>query len=281
LPEESDAGLPDGGHSGLRADCGSCFGLCCVAPAFSASVDFAITKAAGRACPHLGEDFDCSIHDDLRQRGFPGCAVYDCFGAGQKVAQVAFGGRDWRRFPEAAGQMFTVFAIMRDLHELLWYLAEALTLQPARVLHDELEVMRDETERLTQMGPEALAELDASAHQRSVDTLLLRTSELVRADVRRDETNLRRADLIGKNLRATDLRGADLRGAYLLGADLVGADLRLADLIGADLRGADLTGADVSTSIFLNQFQVNAAKGDLRTLLPRTLAVPSHWTHQA
>jgi uncharacterized protein YjbI with pentapeptide repeats len=76
----------------LRADCERCFGLCCVAPAFSASADFAIDKDAGCPCPNLQADFRCAIHDRLRQRGFAGCTVYDCFGAGQKVAQVTFGG---------------------------------------------------------------------------------------------------------------------------------------------------------------------------------------------
>ena len=36
----------------LRADCARCAGLCCVAPAFAASADFAIDKPAGHACPH-------------------------------------------------------------------------------------------------------------------------------------------------------------------------------------------------------------------------------------
>jgi uncharacterized protein YjbI with pentapeptide repeats len=281
LPDESAApSASDARGSSLRADCSRCFGLCCVAPAFSASADFAIDKAAGRACPHLDGDFGCSIHDGLRQRGFSGCAVYDCFGAGQQVAQVTFGGRDWRRSPEIAGQMFAVFAILRGLHELLWYLAEALTLEPARELHGELEAARAETARLAQESPDALVRLDTKAHHHVVDALLLHASELVRADVRREETNLRRADLIGKDLKDADLRGADLRGACLIGANLAGADLRLADLLGADLRAADLSRADLSTSIFLTQFQVNAAKGDLGTVLPGLLALPSHWARQ-
>ena len=82
----------------LRADCSRCFALCCVAPAFAASADFAIDKPAGHPCPNLQEeDFRCGIHDRLRERGFPGCTVFDCFGAGQQVAQVTFGGRDLRR----------------------------------------------------------------------------------------------------------------------------------------------------------------------------------------
>ena len=137
--EREPAGdVPDRDRLDLRADCQRCFGLCCVAPAFSASADFAIDKDAGQACPNLRSDFRCRIHSALAQRGFPGCAVYDCFGAGQKVAQVTFAGRDWRRVPESAEQMFEVFMIMRQLHELLWYLAGALALDEARPIHAEL-----------------------------------------------------------------------------------------------------------------------------------------------
>ena len=46
------------------------------------------------------------------------------------------------------------------------------------------------------------------------------------------------------------------------------ADLRLADLIGADLRGADLRSADLADSLFLTQFQLNAARGKRRHQLP-------------
>src|SRR5205823_14753122 len=115
-------------RTALRADCSRCVGLCCVAPAFAASADFAIDKRAGQPCPDLHADFRCGIHDRLRQGGFPGCAAYDCFGAGQHVTEVTFGGRDWRRTPGIAERMFAVFGVVRQLHELLWYLTEALTL---------------------------------------------------------------------------------------------------------------------------------------------------------
>src|ERR1700722_1356308 len=143
----------------MRAECARCFGLCCVAPAFRASADFAITKPAGQPCPRLAADFGCGIHDALRPRGFPGCVVYDCFGAGQKVAQVTFGGRDWRQAPGSARQMYEVFAVMRQLHELLWYLTEALALRPARPLHGELRRALAQTEQLTLGRPDALAGL--------------------------------------------------------------------------------------------------------------------------
>ena len=123
----------------LRADCSRCAGLCCVAPAFEKSSDFAITKPAGRPCPHLAGDFRCGIHDRLEERGFHGCRVFDCFGAGQRVTQETFGGRDWRSEPAIAGPMFAALPIMRQLHELLWYVSEALKLPEAA----RLEVLVD------------------------------------------------------------------------------------------------------------------------------------------
>jgi uncharacterized protein YjbI with pentapeptide repeats len=265
----------------LRADCARCFGLCCVAPAFAASSDFAIDKPAGQACPHLQASSRCAIHPRLRQLGFRGCTVYDCFGAGQHVSQVTFGGQDWRRAPHTAQQMFDAFAIMRQLHELIWYLREALELAAARPLHAALGDACDATERLTRLPPDELLGLDAAAHRRSAGDLLGRASELVRGGAEPPGPNHRGADLIGADLRRADLRAASLRGALLVGADLRGADLRRADLLGADLRGARLAGADLRDSLFVVQSQLDAATGDRRTRLPAGLTRPAHWARPA
>lgn len=152
----------------LRADCSRCAGLCCVAPAFAASADFAIDKPAGRPCPNLRRDSGCSIHDSLRERGFPGCAVFDCFGAGQQVVQVTFGGRDWRQAPAIAESMFAVFPVMRQLYELLWYLAEALTLLPDGPLRGEIERAQEQTEGLIDARPDELGRLDTAEHRQQV-----------------------------------------------------------------------------------------------------------------
>ncbi len=276
-PDEGRPDLADEDRLGLKADCANCFGLCCVALPFAASADFAVDKAAGKPCANLRADFRCGIHAGLRDQGFSGCTVFDCFGAGQKVSHVTFGGQDWRQAPHTARQMFDVFPVMRQLHELLWYMAEALTLPPARPLHADLRRALDDTDRLTRGPAEELAQLDMAALRHDVNTLLSRTSELVRANVPGRKKNHRGADLIGARLKGADLRGANLRGAYLIAADLTGADLRTADLIGADLRDADLTGADLTGSIFLTQSQLNAAKGNTSTNLPPALTRPAHW----
>jgi hypothetical protein len=256
----------------LRADCASCFGLCCVAPAFTRSADFALDKPAATPCPNLLADFRCGIHETLRPQGFPGCTVFDCLGAGQKVAQVTYQGNSWREAPETAEEMFAVFGVMRQLHEILWYLTEAADRAPA---DDVADALRD-LEELTNADAKTLVAVEVDALRHRVRPLLARTSEHVRAGIRGKKDH-RGADLIGARLRKASLRGANLRGAYLLGADLRGADLREADLLGTDLRNADVSGADLTDVLFLTQFQLNAAQGDPATRFPRALIRPTHW----
>jgi hypothetical protein len=238
-----------------------------VVPAFSKSADFAIDKPAGKACPNLQGDFRCGIHATLRVAGFPGCAVYDCFGAGQKVSHLA----------ATAVQMSDVFPVVRQLHELMWYLRESLTMPAAAPISAELGAAVDETERLSNCAPEALVELDLTAHRRAASELLAQVSALARgagADPPQDRSG---ADLIGAKLRRADLRKANLRGAQAIGADFSGADLRGADVLSTDFRAADLRGADFTGCLFLTQSQLDAATGDDATKFPASLSRPQHW----
>ncbi|MEU0844601.1 pentapeptide repeat-containing protein [Streptomyces sp. NPDC005962] len=264
-------------HPDLQADCGNCFGLCCVALPFARSADFAANKAAGTPCGNLQEDFRCGIHDRLRDSGYPGCTVFDCFGAGQKVSQVTFEGRSWREKPDSARTMYEVFPVMRQLHELLRYTADAADLAAARPVHRDLRRAYDQLDALTRDTPETLLAVDVAALREEVNTLLLRASELARAAVPGKKRNHRGADLMGARLRGAKLRGASLRGACLIAADLSGADLRTADLIGADLRDANLCGTDLTGALFVTQPQLNAARGDQATRIPASLERPAHW----
>ncbi|WP_369778431.1 pentapeptide repeat-containing protein [Streptomyces sp. R33] len=261
----------------LQADCSNCFALCCVALPFAKSNDFAVNKAAGTPCKNLQQDFRCGIHTRLRDKGFQGCTVFDCFGAGQQVSQVTFGGRDWRTHPGTAARMYEVFPVLRQLHELLFYVTAALALPAAAPVHADLNRALAETTQWTAADADALTALDVGDLRGRINTLLLRASELARAKAPARKKNHRGADLMGARLAGADLRGANLRGAYLIAANLNGADLRLADLIGADFRDADLRGADLRDTLFLTQPQLSAARGDARTKIPPTLARPAHW----
>jgi uncharacterized protein YjbI with pentapeptide repeats len=187
----------------LRADCSRCFGLCCVALTFSKSADFAIDKPAGEACPNLSTDFRCGIHSSLRKRGFPGCTVYDCFGAGQEISRRA--GKSWREQP--GQEMFAALPILRQLHELLWYLTEALEY---KAFESEL---RSAVERVESVSRTAdLTTVDVMAERAAVNELLLKTSQLVRGKQSKKKER-RGADLVGARLRGADHAKANLRGA--------------------------------------------------------------------
>jgi Pentapeptide repeats (8 copies) len=204
-----------------------------------------------------------------------GCTVFDCFGAGQRITQQTFGGQGWRAAPEIAAAQFAVLPVVRQLHEMLWYLTEAAELPEAAPLREAVRSVRARTEELAGGTAERLRALDVARHRADVGELLHRVSERARG---RGGADRRGADLAGRDLRGTDLRTASLRGALLIGADLRGARLDRADLLGADLRAADVRGTDLSTCLFLTQPQVSAARGDAATAIPAVLRRPGHWS---
>lgn len=270
-------------HNDLKADCANCFGLCCVALPYAKSADFAFDKEGGTSCSNLQADYRCGIHSDLRKKGFKGCTVYECFGAGQKVSQITYKGKNWRDNKGQAKEMFDVFPIMQQLHEMLLFLHEARSLEVAKPLINDLQVAIEKTDYFTTLSPKSILELDVLTHRAFINELLLRTSELVRAKApqtknKKQQHKIKRgSDYIGAKLKGADLSGSNLRGALLIAADLRESDMRMTDLIGADLRDADLSGANLTGSIFLTQAQINSAKGDSNTRLPYHIKFPEHW----
>ena len=178
--------------------------------------------------------------------------------------------------------MFSTFAIVRQLHEMLWHLVEAaerattselsgpvaqLRSEILQTLDDASEILASDVERIRAEVRQTLIEVSAEARGGYAAS--------AEADVSDDLHPS--ADLVGRDLRSIRLCGADLRGAYLIAADLRRGDLAGVDLLGADLRDARLEGADLSNALFLTQSQVDAAQGDDTTVLPAALNRPRHW----
>lgn len=267
----------------LRPNCGSCFALCCTAFGFSRSADFAVDKPPATPCGNLANDFSCTIHASLPERGFRGCTVFDCFGAGQAVSQQLFAGISWRADPSSRPDMFASFGIARQLHEMLWHLDEA----SRRAFDPDLALDARHLSRaiaaLTSGPVNELLEYDVGTLHTEVRALLIDVSEEIRAAFGATGSEHlgsglhAGADLMGRSFRGQRLSGADLRGALLIGADLRGCELSGADLLGADLRDARLEGAQLGASLYLTQPQLNAASGDAATTLPGRLTAPGHW----
>lgn len=251
----------------LVADCGSCFGLCCVLLPFRREDGFGADKDGGEPCHHLDARDGCGIHDSLHASGWSGCAAFDCFGAGQQVSNVTYGGTSWREH-DNLGEMAAVLSVMRQLHEMLAQLAEVARRAPEAEPSGE----QDAIVALTRADPVTLLTAD-------LEEIRTRVSKVLREATARlhGPAHPMPADLAGADLRDRGLVRADLRGALLIGADLRGADLARADLLGADLRDADVRGARLAEAWFVSQAQVNATLGDRATTLPEGLSRPGHW----
>jgi hypothetical protein len=156
----------------LRADCTRCCGLCCAAPAFMAVQGFGFDKPAHTACRYLGADHRCVIHAELVMRGFPACAAFDCYGAGQWVTQL-FAGKSWRSAPEIAARMFTLYTAYRALHELMALLDFAITQVPAAEAM-ALESCLREIQGLCEAGTDLSDSIDLSALRGQVRSLLVK-----------------------------------------------------------------------------------------------------------
>ena len=96
------------------------------------------------------------------------------------------------------------------------------------------------------------------------------------------EANFRHATLMHANLSEASLVGANLSGARLQQADLRNANLTNARLDDTDLDntllvGADLSGADLRSARNLKPEQLEAARGDPKTLLPSRFVTPRGW----
>jgi uncharacterized protein YjbI with pentapeptide repeats len=260
----------------LKIDCGNCFSFCCVALFFSKVDGFPKDKSSGEPCVNLNSDFTCKIHKDLRKKGLKGCTSYDCFGAGQKVAKITYNGISWCESPGLAKEMFNVFLVMRQLHEMLWYLSMVYSLEKEEALRVMSNIIIQETIEFTLLKPEALLKLNLVIHREKVNEVLRKASDQVRSKFAGKSNKTVSKNYIGKNLKNVNLRGADLSGALLIATDMSNNDLSGVNLIGADMRDTNIKGANLENSIFITQQQVNTANGDAHTKLPPALTAPKY-----
>ena len=128
--------LPD-----LQSDCVSCAALCCLALHFDKGSEFAIDKPAGLPCPNLDAGLGCTLYNRLEAESFRGCVAYECKGAGQRVVQELFKGKDWLKHPDLAEPMIAAFAAMRVVHDGIELLATAGTLDLPGALEAERQAL--------------------------------------------------------------------------------------------------------------------------------------------
>lgn len=257
----------------LKIDCEQCSGLCCVALYCMKTDGFPANKKAGVPCKHLKLDFRCEIHSILKSNNMRGCLAYDCFGAGQKVTRYIYPKIDWQSNPDKAHEIFQVFLIVFQLHQMEWYLLESLSLISEDDLIMDIRRLLSENEQMTSQSTCEILKLDIDAYRVKVNHVLKKLCESI-VIYSHNETA---KDFFGKHFKKECLRGKDFSMSLMIAADLEGCDLFRANFLGADMRDANIKNADLSECVFLTQRQINAAKGNIHTKLPRHLSYPSSW----
>lgn len=156
----------------FRADCTACVALCCVAYAFDRSDEFGHDKPANHACHHLDKAHSCKIHGQLAAKGYKGCVLFDCKGAGQRVTRDVFGGGDWRQDPTLLAPMSAAFRTMRCIHEHLQLLEAAHTLPLDTDAETERQALIAMLEPELDWTPETLMAFDAQSVSEQVKQFL-------------------------------------------------------------------------------------------------------------
>lgn len=260
----------------LKIDCKKCSGLCCTALYFSETEGFPNDKPAGKPCTNLMSDYGCAVHNKLMQYNLKGCMAFDCLGAGQKVTSDIYGGVSWKNQPERAEEIFRVFLAVWQLHQMVWYLAEAAAIVPAEELADQITALIGEYQNMTALSPMEILQIDIEGYRTRVNKILKKAGELVVQSVAPGKTD-KRSDNMGRNFKKANLNGRDFSMSLLIAANLEGCSLYGTNFLGADMRDTNIQNADLRESIFLTQAQVNAARGNERTKLPDTLSRPIAW----
>ena len=144
----------------LTSDCSQCAALCCVGLTLDKGDLFSFDKPAGTPCPNLSGHL-CKLHDRLEEIGNPGCVLYDCAGAGQRVTQMRFNGESWRDDPGLLPAMLRDFDRLKPLHERMRQLQEAAALPLSEDLEHSRRSLLNRLARVWSDSPALSAAYDA------------------------------------------------------------------------------------------------------------------------
>ena len=256
----------------IRLDCAKCSGLCCAALFFSDIDGFPYEKPAAVPCLHLMKDFMCDTYADLAQNGWKGCCSYDCFGAGNYVTDSLYQGKTWRDDASMKQDIFAVFLIVYQLHQMLFYLCEAAMLANHRTYRHQIDRYINEIIALSE-SVDDLEKLDIEVLRGHINPLLKQAY----LDIDPSMEKKKRFYHFNESLQHQKLCYEDFSMSFLIGSDLSGSELYGACFLGTDVRDVKVMDCDLTNCIYLTQGQLNTMIGNQHTRLPWFLKRPAHW----
>ncbi|MGL5615254.1 MAG: pentapeptide repeat-containing protein [Sarcina sp.] len=259
----------------FKIDCFKCSGLCCTALFFSKIDGFPENKVAGKPCSSLKNDYSCSIHKDLEKRNMKGCMGYDCFGAGQFVTEKVYKGESWRTLKNKSEEFFNTFTIAFQFYQVSYYLEEARIIAVAKEFHEDIDKLIKENEFFYDSNPEDIIAFDIEKYREKANVILKRVSKSVVENFKNNNKAIN--SFFGKSFKNKNMNGLDLSMQLLIAANFEGCTFKGTIFLGADTRDCNFSNADLSEGVFLTQGQINSAKGNRNTKLPKHLDYPVSW----
>lgn len=260
----------------LKSNCSQCSGLCCTALFFSKMDGFPENKQAGKPCFYLQKNFQCKIHGELEKRKMNGCIGYDCFGAGQQVTQSIYSGQTWQNTPGQAKEIFDVYLKVFQLYQIRYFLLEAMTILPAKMLQNNIKLLIEENEITCNSKPQDIILFNTEKYRNRANILLKQVCSLLQKSLCCENKKCP-SDFMGSNFENKDFRGLDLSTKLLIAANFNHCVFDGTIFLGADTRDADFSNADLRDAVFITQGQINSAKGNRNTKLPQYLDYPYTW----
>lgn len=260
----------------LKVDCSKCSGLCCTALFFSKIDGFPENKIAGKPCTKLQNNYGCKIHNELEKRNMKGCIGYDCFGAGQHVTQWIYKGETWQTLQEQSKEIFDVFVMIFQLYQIRYFLEESRVVILAKELWPDIENLINENEVLCNSTPQNILNIDIESYRNKVNITLKKVCESIKKGFKNSD-NKGVTEFLGRNFKKRDMSGLDLSMKLLIAANFDGCTFNGTVFLGSDTRDTNFSNADLREAVFLTQGQINSAKGNRNTKLPKHLDYPVTW----
>jgi hypothetical protein len=205
-----------------------------------------------------------------------GCIGYDCFGAGQHVTQYIYKGEAWQTSQGQSKEIFDAFVMVFQLYQIRYFLEESKIIIPAKELWSDIQNLINKNEALCNSTPQSILEVDIRSYRSKVNIILRQVCNCV-IKCFKDSDNKKLTEFLGRNFKKRDMSGLDLSMKLLIATNFDSCIFDGTIFLGADTRDTNFSNADLREAAFLTQGQINSAKGNRNTKLPKHLDYPITW----
>ena len=152
----------------------------------------------------------------------------------------------------------------------------AILIIPAKELWNDIQNLIDENEALCNSTPKYILDIDIESYRNKINIILKQVCTSI-IKCFKNSDNKRLTDFLGRSFKKRDMSGLDLSMKLLIATNFDSCTFDGTVFLGADTRDTDFSNADLRESVFLSQGQINSAKGNRNTKLPKHLDYPVTW----